>query len=150
MHAARQLRSWLIFDVRQAETTEVNDWRESLLIIGGLHSTAFAAFHLAFWRLFGWREELHRISQVNSGILQVLNLCLTLLLLGLGALVVLDRSEIVSSRVGQHLLVLLSVFWTFRLIVQFVFFRMNHWASWVLSLLFLVGALIYAVPVLSS
>ena len=44
----------------------------ALLALCAAHSFSFAAFHLAFWKLFDWREELPRMSLANRAILQVM------------------------------------------------------------------------------
>jgi GrpB-like predicted nucleotidyltransferase (UPF0157 family) len=50
--------------------------KDTLLIIAGIYGFLFAAFHLCFWRLFLWQTELARVSAINRGVMQVLNLCL--------------------------------------------------------------------------
>ncbi len=39
-------------------------------------NVALALFHLGFWRLFRWREELPKLHPVNRGVMQALNLML--------------------------------------------------------------------------
>ena len=56
------------------------------------------------------------------------------------------KEEILETRLGHHLLLALSVFWTLRLIEQFVFFDWKNWRSALFSGLFFAGAVIYAVP----
>jgi predicted enzyme related to lactoylglutathione lyase len=114
-----------------------------LLIVGAVHSGAFALFHLCFWRLFDWRRTLEPLSPVNRGIMQVLNLCLTLGLATAGVIVFCDRTEILQTRLGAHLLLALAVFWAVRLIEQFIFFPVRRRVSVVLMVLFAVGAAVY-------
>lgn len=119
-----------------------------LLIAAAAHSAAFALFHLGFWRLFSWRTELAKISRVNRGIMQVLNLCLTYVFVATAWLVASHRGELLSTRLGQSVLLGIAGFWALRLAEQFVFFDMKPPRSWVLSGLFLVGAVLHAAPVL--
>lgn len=121
-------------------------WPEDLLLIGALHSALFAVFHALFWRLFRWPAELSRLSAINRGVMQVLNLCLTFVFAAMALIVAVNRSEILTTRLGTHLLVFLAAFWALRLIEQFQFFKANHWASWLLSALFLAGVVLYALP----
>ena len=81
--------------------------------------------------------------------MQVLNLCLTFLFLALGILVMIDRKEILATSLGHHLLVMLALFWLLRLIEQFVFLSLKPRLSQVLTVLFALGTVIYAVPVLA-
>jgi len=57
-----------------------------LLLLCAAHSFGFAVFHLGFWKLFAWREELPRMSVANRAILQIANLRLIYVFLGVGAL----------------------------------------------------------------
>ena len=104
---------------------------------------------MLFWRLFQWPASLGSLSPGNRGIMQVLNLCLTFLFLALGILVMIDRKEILATSLGHHLLVMLALFWLLRLIEQFVFLSLKPRLSQVLTVLFALGTVIYAVPVLA-
>ena len=122
--------------------------KNTLLIIGGFHAFLFSAFHLCFWRLFQWRTELARVSAINKGAMQVLNLCLTYFFIALGLITIADREEVLATRLGHHLLLVLSTFWIIRFIEQFVFFPEKSWRSVILDILFVAGAVIYATPLL--
>lgn len=52
--------------------------RNGLLLACGAADLAFAAFHLMFWRLFGWPESLAASGRLNSAITQTMNIMLTL------------------------------------------------------------------------
>ena len=52
----------------------MNDW---IVLAAGVHSVAFALFHLAFWRLLRWRDTLRRATPVDRAVIQILNLRLT-------------------------------------------------------------------------
>lgn len=117
---------------------------QALVMVGGVYNLAFAAFHLSFWRLFGWRDELAKLSAVNRAIVQVLNLCLTFTFVMFGYVSLAHSHELVSTGLGRSLLGLVSVFWLLRAIEQVIFFRLRHWASWAFLVAFLAGALLHA------
>lgn len=48
--------------------------RSKLLYIGGGMAWAFALFHCFFWVLFDWAGELSKLSAVNAGIMEMLNI----------------------------------------------------------------------------
>jgi hypothetical protein len=48
--------------------------RKILLYIGGSITLCFSIFHLAFWKLFNWQEELIKLDPENKGIIQMLNI----------------------------------------------------------------------------
>lgn len=120
----------------------------AILALCGVHSVGFAVFHLAFWRLFRWREDLASTSRATRAIVQILNLRLIYVFLGVAALCFLLPQELTGTRLGRWLLAGMSLFWVGRLVEQFVFLRIHHWLVHVLSALFAVGAVLFAWPLL--
>lgn len=116
--------------------------------LGGLHSLAFAAFHLAFWKLFRWRHTLKTATVADRAILQILNLRLIYVLLGVAALCFFYTDELQGSALGHAVLTGMSLFWVGRTIEQFVFLRINRPLVRVLTALFVVGAVVFAMPLL--
>lgn len=117
---------------------------ETLLNIGGVFNVAFAIFHLLFWRIFRWKEELANLSFVNRAIVQVLNLCLTFVFVIFAYLSFIHPRELFAPGLGRSLVALMAAFWLLRAIEQVVFFRLRHWASWAFFAAFLGGSGIYA------
>lgn len=122
----------------------------ALLALCAAHSFALAAFHLLFWRLFRWREELPRLSVANRAILPILNLRLTYVFLGVGALCLAFPAELVGTALGRAILLGMAGFWIGRLIEQFVYLRVNRPAVHALSAVFALGALLFAWPALRA
>ena len=121
-----------------------------LLALCAAHSFALAAFHLMFWRLFRWREELPRMSVANRAILPILNLRLTYVFLGVGALCIAFPRELVGTALGRAVMLGMAGFWLGRLIEQFVFLRVDHPAVHALSAVFALGAGLFAWPALRA
>ena len=118
------------------------------LLLCALHSFAFAAFHLAFWRLFGWKRELAKVGLATRAIVQILNLRLIYLFAGVGVLCFAFTQELHSTALGRTFLVFMSLFWVGRTIEQFVFLRINKPVVHVLTVLFVIGAILFALPLL--
>ncbi|MGN7919628.1 hypothetical protein [Lysobacter sp. ESA13C] len=116
--------------------------------LGGLHSLAFAMFHMAFWKLFGWRRSLQTATVADRAILQILNLRLIYILLGIAVLCFVYTDELHTTALGRALLIGMSLFWVGRTIEQFVFLRINRPMIHVLTALFVLGAAIFAIPLL--
>ncbi|MDR2188554.1 MAG: hypothetical protein LBE62_10970 [Azonexus sp.] len=114
------------------------------VLIGGIFNLAFAIFHLLFWRIFGWKNELARLSFINRAIVQVLNLCLTFVFIIFSYLSLARSEELLSTALGRSILVLIAVFWLLRAVYQAVFFKLRHWASWAFFAAFVGGASLYA------
>jgi len=119
---------------------------ELLVRLAGVHSLGFAAFHLAFWRLFGWKRELAQLSTANRAILQILNLRVIYVFLGMGVIALAFTSDLVDTRLGVVLLCFMAVFWLGRALEQFLFLRINDWRVHLLTGLFVLGAVLHAVP----
>ena len=123
---------------------------ETVIIIGGLYNLAFALFHLMFWRLFGWKEDLASLARINRAIMQVINLCLTFVFLVFAYISLFHTTELLSTSLGKTLLVLIFIFWVLRAIEQIVFFGLRKKISVTLLVVLVFGALIYLFPVLAG
>ena len=119
---------------------------EIILIIGGVFHFAFAVFHIFFWKLFRWKEDLQKLRPVNRAIMQILNLCLTYLFIVFGVLSIFYRQEMVTTNLGNALLVAIAVFWILRMMQQLIFFGLKSTISIVFTILFILGGLIYLTP----
>lgn len=118
--------------------------------LGGVHSLAFALFHLAFWRLFDWPRDLRGSSVATRAVTQILNLRLTYVFFAVAAACFFLTDELLGTRLGRCVLGAMSVFWVGRLIEQFVFLRYNTMTLHVLSALFVLGAGLFALPMLAD
>ncbi|MEL1263578.1 hypothetical protein [Pseudoxanthomonas putridarboris] len=125
------------------------DTPELLVRLGGAHSLGFALFHLAFWKLFDWKRDLARNSAANRAIMQILNLRLIYVFLGIGAACFVFTDELLRTPLGNAILAFMALFWVGRTIEQFVFLRVHHPLVHALTALFVLGALLFAIPLLS-
>lgn len=123
---------------------------EIFIKAGGIYNIAFVLFHLLFWRLFNWKDDLRSLSFLNRAIMQVLNLSLTFAFLIFSYISLLHSGELLSTSLGQSLLLLMALFWFLRAIQQVIFFKLKHWGSLAFLGLFLIGALLYAVPAIDT
>ena len=119
---------------------------EEMIRLGGLCNISLVVFHLMFWRLFDWQQDLRSLSWVNRAIMQVMNLSLILIFLIFGYLSLGYPRELLDSELGQRLLLLMALFWFARAMQQILFFQLKHWISQVFLLVFLGIALLYAIP----
>jgi hypothetical protein len=119
-----------------------------LLLIGGLYNLAFAVFHLFFWKIFRWREDLTSLTRVNRAIMQVLNLCLTFVFFVMAYISIVFRTELSGTELGRALSLSFAVFWFLRMIEQIIFFGLRHKVSSILTVMFLGGSLLYLIPAL--
>ena len=107
-----------------------------LILLAAIFNLGFGLFHLLFWRLFDWRDNLASLKPVNRAIVPVLNLALTFMFMMVGILL------IVSPAVDE-LLIGMTLFWLFRAALQPIWFGLGHWLSKLMFVLFIAGAVLH-------
>jgi len=122
---------------------------ETLIIAGGFYNIGLVVFHLLFWRIFNWDQDLNQISYLNRATMQVLNISLTFAFIIFSYISFAHTTGLLTSRLGHSLLVLMALFWLARVIQQIIFYKLRHWASWAFVLLFLFGSLLYVIPAIN-
>ena len=120
----------------------------SILLLCAAHSFGFALFHLGFWRLFGWPRTLRETTVANRAILQIANLQLVWVFAGVGTLCLLFPTELTTTPLGRACLIGMAGFWVLRVVGQFIWLRINHPMVHVLTGLFVLGAILFALPLL--
>lgn len=110
----------------------------SLIVLAGIFNLGIAVFHLFFWRLFGWHNDLASLKPVNRVLVPVMNLALTFMFALTGTLMLLASPF-------RPLLAGMGAFWLFRAALQPLYFGLQHWLSKLLLVIFLAGALLHAV-----
>lgn len=114
----------------------------TLIKLGGLANLGWLVFHCCFWRLFAWRTQLRRLSQVNRGVMQVLNLCLSSAFLLFAIVSLWFADELLKPGLGRAMLIGIGIFWTLRLIEQPLFFGSSRISN-LFSLLFVLTSACY-------
>lgn len=118
----------------------------SLLVkIGGYASIGWLIFHLLFWQIFDWRAELKRLSRLNSGVMQVLNLCLSFIFLLFAFLSLWHTNELLSAGIGRTMSLGIGVFWLFRFLLQPLFWGTSL-TSALFAFLFVLMSACYLAP----
>jgi len=123
---------------------------EILIKAGGVYTIGLVVFHLMFWRIFDWDRELRKLSFINRATMQVLNISLMLVFVIFSYISLVHSIALLTSSLGQALLMLMTLFWLARAIQQILFFKLHHPASWAFLLLFLTGSLLYGIPAIDA
>lgn len=118
---------------------------ELFLKFGGVFHLLLIAFHLFFWKLFNWKKELKRVSHINRGAMQVMNIKLIFVFLLFGFLSFFYFDELLNTQLGNVLLIAISAFWLFRAVEQLIFFKPSS-KSIGLMLFFFIGFVLYFIP----
>ena len=119
---------------------------ELWIITGGIFCVGFVIFHLTFWKLFKWQEDLASLTFFNRAVMQVLNLSLTFAFFIFGYISLFHTRELLTTSLGTSLLLLISIFWFLRAIQQILFFGLKNNVSLFLFIVFVAGFTIYLTP----
>jgi hypothetical protein len=122
---------------------------KTLIIIGGMLWIVCFIFHVMFWRLFDWKNDLETVKKVNKGIIQVLNLCLMLVFLVFAYISLFQTDELLNTNLGRSLIAGMALFGVFRVIEQFIFFDAKLLRSQAVLLGAMLIAIVYSIPLFS-
>lgn len=122
---------------------------EKLIIAGGIYNIALILFHALLWRMFNWPETLNSLNSVNKATIQVLNISITFIFFMFSYISFVHTQELISTSLGNSLLALMSGLWLFRAAQQVMFYKLKHKASVALTFFFLIGAVLYGLPVIT-
>ena len=121
---------------------------QDLLVQLGGHSFASPC---STWRSgnCSTERELRKVGLPTRAISQILNLRLIYFFLGIGVLCFAFTRELHATPLGRALLLFMSLFWVGRTIEQFVFLRISKPLVHVLTALFVIGAILFGLPLLA-
>lgn len=121
---------------------------ELIVYLCGAHSLAFAAFHGGFWKLFDWPRALQHTNPATRAVTQILNLRLIYVFLGVAVLCFWMPQQLLATPLGHALLAGMALFWLGRLVEQFVLLRYNTLRVHALTASFLLGAVLFVLPLI--
>lgn len=124
--------------------------RELIVISCGIFNISFGILHLFFWKLFDWKHDLQRISYYNRATLQILNLRMIYVFVSVGFIIVLFRTDIMYSALGDAILVGVLLFWLGRFIEQLIFLREKSFKVYALSLVIVIGLVLHLLAITMS
>jgi len=119
---------------------------KTIIYLGGIYNLLFAIFHMGFWKMFNWGEELKKIDVTNSAVMQVMNVHLIYYFLFTAVICFVFPTELQSTKLGKAFLLTCAGFWLLRIVQQFIFFEINA-GAYVLTAILLIGVVLFALPV---
>ncbi|MCL2682881.1 MAG: hypothetical protein FWE63_05280 [Bacteroidales bacterium] len=122
---------------------------KTVIYLCGFYSLIFAVFHMGFWKMFKWAEELKKLDIVNKAVMEVLNIQIIFIFLFISTICFVFPNELRSTKMGHIVLLGCSLFWLIRIVNQFIFFEINV-GTYVLTAIFVIGVVIFALPVFRS
>jgi hypothetical protein len=112
--------------------------------IAAFYDLFFGVFHLFFWKLLKWNEQLQRVSSVNKAVFQTLNLCLTFMFFLIAYHYFFYTDEIQTTTIGHSLLLGMTVFWVLRFLLQVYLFDLKERVHRLLLIVFIAGVLVHS------
>ena len=94
------------------------------IYVSGTLTILMALIHTRYYKMFNWKSEFEKISPVNSRIFYTIHIALLILFFLIGILLIAYAKEL-SKGVGLSagLNTLLFIFWLWRFIWQFIYFK---------------------------
>jgi hypothetical protein len=122
----------------------MENFKNVLVIIGGIGLIFWGLFHIAFWPMLDWTNQLAQLSEINSNVMQMLNIAVIVMFLSFGCIFLFCRKGITSTGLGTAVLFFFALFWLARLVGEFVF----HGGSIMFGLVLFSCMLLYLIPAL--
>ena len=112
-----------------------------ILYAGSVINLMLALFHMTFWKMLNWAEELPRLSKDNQGILQTANIMMIFVILYFAVMSFIMARRGKTGFYGKSIIVLIAVFYLIRLAAGYPFFGFNYeeLAIWVVCLIIAAG-----------
>jgi len=121
---------------------------KTILLMCGVYNIGFALFHIGFWKIFHWNTELKKISFANKAIMQILNIQIIYYFFFTAVICFVFPTELVTTKFGNWFLAATSLFWLIRTLQQFIFLRANHYKIHLLTFIFLIGTILFSLPLI--
>ena len=97
------------------------------LEIIGIILILLSCIHPFFPRYFSWKEDFEGVSVINRQMMYVHTLFIAVVLLLMGLLCFYTSVDLLHTQLGHYILLGLALFWTLRLVVQFIGFSPELW-----------------------
>ena len=123
---------------------------KTIIILCGFYNFGFIIFHILFWKIFHWDRELNKLNFANKAIMQFLNVQIIYYFLFTAFICFAFPAELLTTKLGQVFLGGTSLFWFIRTVQQFIFLRVHDYKIHFLTLLFFIGTILFALPLLRS
>lgn len=121
---------------------------KTFLLACGFYNLVFACFHIMFWKLFKWKEDLQKNTAGNRAIMQILNIRLIYIFLLIGFIYLLLPQQLIETSLGRVLQIGMLGFWVGRTIEQFIFLRIKSKMVNILTMVFIAGVILHLLPIL--
>ena len=123
--------------------------QKTIIYLCGIYSLGFAIFHIFFWKLFKWKYELTKLSAINRGVVQILHVCLMYFFFLVAYSCFFHADELINTSFGKAFLIANSFFLLLRTILQFIFLKIYNPTVYLLTILFIIGSILFGLAAFS-
>lgn len=120
--------------------------RKIPLYLAGAINLLFAVFHLFFWDLFNWNEELPRLSATNQAIVQLLDLAVAYTAALFAYVSIRHAGDLLRTGLGHSMLFLMGLYYLLRALAGIVIEGLHNAPDAIIFLIVLGVTLLYWVP----
>jgi len=117
------------------------------LFFAGFFDIALFVFHMFFWKLFRWETQLKKVSTLNKGVMQVMNLALMVMFLLFSYLLFFEANNLIETSFGRTILIGIAFFWFMRTLFQPIFFGCKNLTAAAFIGIFATGSLLHILPI---
>jgi len=126
-----------------------------LIITGGIYHLICALFHIAFPGLYKWNLLIKDINQTKKyhikDIIYTSNSLIGLIWLMFAALSLFKTDELISTRLGNFILYIITGIWFVRIFILFpIYTGFRNIFSLLRFIFFIIGFILYLIPSLSA
>jgi hypothetical protein len=86
-----------------------------------------ALLHAGFPKYFDWEKELRHLSLINKQLMEVHTFFIAVGVFLIGGLCLTHAHDLMTTSLGKTISLGLAIFWTLRLITQFVWYTPKLW-----------------------
>ena len=124
------------------------------IIIGSCLTILMVIFHVFFPKIFKWKKDFQRITVTNKKIFFTINVALFIFFIIISIITLVHINELIKCEgINFSLLLLISLFWLWRMIWQIFYFKPEKgskllYMHYILILIFLLLFLSFITPIL--
>ena len=115
--------------------------KKFILYAGSVINLILALFHMTFWKMLNWAEELPKLSRDNQGVLQTANIILIFVILYFSVMSFIMARRGKTGFYGKSIIVLVAVFYLIRVIAGYPLFGFSagELGIWIVCLVIAAG-----------
>ena len=124
------------------------------IIIGSCLTILMIIFHVSFPKIFKWKKDFQRITVTNKRIFFTIHVALFLFFIIIAIITLVHINDLIKCEgINFSLLLLISLFWLWRMIWQIFYFKPEKgskllYMHYILIIIFLLLSLSFITPIL--